>query len=383
MITKNYLLSPGPSKVPEDVLLDMAQPIFHHRTPRYQELFSEVTGYLHDIFRTRNDVYVFTSSGTGVMETSVTAFLSSGDTILTIDAGKFSQRFADIAKAFGVECITIDVEWGDSVDPQVVAEQLRLNPKIKAVYTTLSETSTGALTDIEALGAIVKETDAILVVDAISGLAADRLESDAWHVDVVLCGSQKGFMLPPGLAFMSVSQKAWELAERSLLPGYYFDLRKYKKALADNDVPWTPATSLIVGLRGVLSKIVAEGMENVWDRHARLADATREAFKALGLSQVSQAPSNAVTAAWLPETVDGRSFITYVRDYLGVTFAGGQAHLKGKIFRIGHMGYCTQFDVLTGIAAVEEGLKKFKHGFEYGSGVKRFQEAWLTDVDGR
>ena len=377
MLKKNFLMSPGPSKVPEDVLLDMAQPMFHHRTPRYQEIFSEVISNLKKVFRTENDIFVYSASGTGGLEASMTSFLSPGDKVITVNGGKFGERFGLIGKAYGVDCDVIDVEWGKSIQVGEIESRLKADDSIKAVYTTLSETSTGVLNDLEAIGKVVANSQAILVCDAVSGLGADKLETDLWNVDVVISGSQKALMLPPGLAFMSVSKKAYALAEQSKIPAFYFDLNKYKKSLDKNDVPWTPAISLVVGLQTVLKQILDEGMENVWKRHAKLAEATREAMLALNLNLLAENPSNGVTSVFLPESVDGAKFVKYLRDDLGITVAGGQEHLKGKIFRIAHMGYCNQFDMVVGISAIEEGLNQIGVDFEIGKGLSAFQKAWL------
>jgi len=378
MLKKNFLMSPGPSKVPESVMLEMAQPVFHHRTPQYQEIFADVTAKLKQVFRTKNDVFVFTSSGTGAMEASVTSFLSAGDTVLTIDMGKFSQRFDLIAKAYGINTKKIDVEWGKAVDPSVVEAALAEDPSIKAVYSTLTETSTGVVVDLKALGAVVAKTSAILVADAISGLGADKIETDEWGVDVVVAGSQKALMLPPGLAFMSVSEKAYQLAENSSIPAFYFDLSRSKKALDKNDTPFTPAITLVIGLQKSLDMILSEGMEEVWARHEKLAVATRAAVKAIGLSILSDSPSNAVSAVQFPEGVDGGKFAKIIRDEKGVTMAGGQDHLKGKIFRIAHMGYCNQYDMVVGLAAVEEVLYELNFKFDKGAALKAFQETYLS-----
>jgi aspartate aminotransferase-like enzyme len=378
MLKKNFLLSPGPSKVPESVMLEMANPIFHHRTPQYQAIFKDVCENLKYLYQTKNDVIVFCSSGTGALETSMTAFLSPGDKVICVNGGKFGERFGLIGKAFGVQCDIIDVEWGSAVDPKIIEAKLKADSSIKAVYTTLTETSTGVLNDIKAIGAVVSKTDAILVCDAVSGLGADVMKTDEWNVDVVASGSQKGLMLPPGLAFLSVSEKAYKLAEKATIPSFYFNLKKYKKSLDKNDVPWTPAISLVVGLQKVLQMVKSEGIENVWERHAKLASATRAAMKALGLEIYAKKPSNAVTSVLLPSSVDGGKFVKTLRDDLGITLAGGQDHLKGKIFRIAHMGYCNQYDMVIGVSAVEEGLKLGGYTFDHGAGLKAFQVAWLS-----
>jgi serine---pyruvate transaminase len=378
VLKKNFLLSPGPSKVPESVMLEMAQPIFHHRTPQYQAIFKQVTDDLKYLFRTQNDVFVFCASGTGALEASMISFLSPGDKVITVNGGKFGERFGLIGKAYGIDCDVIDVEWGHAVDPKIIEDKLKKDPSIKAVYTTLCETSTGVLNDIKAIGDIVSRTQAILVCDAVSGLGADMLETDAWKVDVVASGSQKGLMLPPGLAFLSVSKKAMDLVASSTIPSFYFDLKRYKKSLDNNDVPWTPAISLVLGLQKVLGMIKEEGIENIWSRHAKLARATRKAMESLGLSLLAVAPSNAVTSVMVPESVNGGKFVKTLRDELGITLAGGQDHLKGKIFRIAHMGYCNQYDMVVGISAIEEGLKLGGYSFDVGAGLKAFETEWLS-----
>lgn len=375
MIKKELLLSPGPTTVPADVLLAMAEPLFHHRTPRYQALFKEVCQDLKLVFRTQNDVYTLTSSGTGAMEASFVNFLSPGDRIVVVDGGKFGERFSDLAKAFHIAVDVIKIPYGKSVDPQEVEQKMKA-AKIAAVYTTLCETSTGALHDIEAIGKIVAKTDAILVCDAISGLGADRLETDAWGVDVVVSGSQKGLMLPPGLAFISVSPKAWKKAAQATLPKFYFDLTIYKESLKSWDTPWTPATTLVVGLKQALTRIKEEGWEEVLRRHAALAEATRAAMKAISLELFANHPANTVTAVKVPQGVDGEKLVKIIRDEIGITLAGGQgSEMKGKIFRFGHLGYCSEFDLVSGLAALEQVLAKLNYKFELGAGLKAFQQA--------
>ncbi|MFQ5952952.1 MAG: pyridoxal-phosphate-dependent aminotransferase family protein, partial [Candidatus Omnitrophota bacterium] len=248
---KYRLMSPGPTPVPEKTLLRMADTIIHHRTPQFQAVLKNVNVKLKEVFNTKNPVLIFASSGSGAMEASVVNFLSKGDKALIIKGGKFGERFGEICKAYGVETVDYDVTWGDSADPSVVEKLLKENPDIKAVYSTLCETSTGANNDIEAIGKAVAKTGAILVVDAVSGLSADTLNADDWGVDVIVCGSQKGIMLPPGLSFMSVSEKAKKLMEGSDLPKYYFSLKAALKSYEKDDTPWTPAVSLIMGLDSV------------------------------------------------------------------------------------------------------------------------------------
>jgi aspartate aminotransferase-like enzyme len=375
---KNYIMAPGPTPVPEEVLLDSAKPIIHHRTSQYQEIFKKVTEGLKYLFKTNNDVFTFASSGTGAMEAAVINTLSAGDKAIVARGGKFGERFGDICKAYGIDVIAIDVEWGKPVDPEIIKKKLGENKTVKAVFVTLCETSTGTRSDIEKIGKIVSASDAVLVVDAISGLCADDLQTDEWKVDIVCSGSQKGIMLPPGLAFLSASKKAMDMVVKSNLPKYYFDLKAYKKSLDKNDVPWTPAVSLVRGLCKSIDIIKEEGLDNVLVRHARLANATRDAVKGLGLELFSASPSNAVTAVKVPEGVDGQLLVKTMRNKYGVTIAGGQAHLKGKIFRIAHLGYMTEFDTLTAISALEIVLKELGYKFKIGSGVSAALAAFTS-----
>jgi serine---pyruvate transaminase len=374
---KYRLMAPGPTPVPEKVLLKMADTLIHHRTPQFQEVLKDVNDKLKKVFCTKNPVLMFASSGTGAMETSVVNLLSKGDKVIVICGGKFGERFSEISKAYGVETVDYDVEWGVAADPAVVAELLDANPEVKAVFSTLCETSTGVVNDIKGIAAVVAKTDAVLVVDAISGLSADEIKPDEWGVDVVIGGSQKGLMLPPGLAFLSVSPKAEKLIETSDLPKYYFSLKAALKSHAKNDTPWTPAVSLIQGLNVVLDMMLAEGLDNVLQRHADLAEATRGAMAALGLELLSESPSNAATAVRIPDSVDGLALVKKMRDEQGMTIAGGQADLKGKIFRLAHLGYMDKYDTIAAIAAVETVLRQLGYKADLGKGVAKAEEMLL------
>jgi len=367
-------MSPGPTPVPEKVLLRMADTIIHHRTPQFGNILKDVNSKIKKVFSTKNPVFIFASSGTGAMEASVTGLLSKGDKALIINGGKFGERFGKICQAYGVKTVDYDVTWGESASPEIVKKLLKENPDIKAVYGTLCETSTGVVNDIKKIGEVVSVTDAVFVVDAISGLLADEFRPDDWGVDVVVCGSQKGFMLPPGLAFLSLGPKAEKLVEKSNLPKFYFDLKAAKKSHAKDDTPWTPAVSLITGLDSVLDMVLAEGLDNVLTRHARLARATREAVKAIGLEVFSKSPSNAVTAVKVPEGFDGTVLVKKMRDEQSITIAGGQSELKGKIFRIAHLGYMDEYDTIGAIAGVEIVLSQMGYPIELGKGVGKAQE---------
>ncbi|MCX5709547.1 MAG: alanine--glyoxylate aminotransferase family protein [Candidatus Omnitrophica bacterium] len=375
---KNILLTPGPTPLPPQVLEAMARPIIHHRTPQFQAVIKEASDGLKYVYQTANDVFMLASSGTGAMEAAVINLLSPGDTALTVQAGKFGERWTELCKAFGITAEVIDVEWGKAVEPQEIAKRLKANPKIKAVFTTLCETSTGAATDIAAIGKIAKETPAVLVVDAISGLGAIDLKSDEWSCDVVVSGSQKGLMLPPGLGFISASPKAMKLVEASKSPRYYFDLRKAKKALDKTDTAFTPAITLIIPLVEVLKMIKEEGLANIFARHKKMADATKAAMKGLGLELFAPtAPSDVVTAVKVPAGIDGEKLVKTMRDTYGVTIAGGQAELKGKIFRFAHMGFIEEFDIITGVSCLEKVLTQMGYKFSLGAGVKAAEEVFL------
>jgi aspartate aminotransferase-like enzyme len=270
------------------------------------------------------------------------------------------------------------VEWGRAVEPGQIQKRLKANPKIKAVFATLCETSTGVTQDIEAIGKVIKETDAVFVIDAISGLGAIPMLSDEWFCDVVVSGSQKGLMLPPGLGFISASPKAWKLIENSKCPKYYLDLKAAKEALDKTDTPFTPAITLIIALCESLKMIKQDGIENVFSRHKKMAEATRQAMQALGLELFAPtASSDVVTAVKVPQGVDGEKLVKTMRDTYGVTIAGGQSELKGKVFRIAHMGYVEEFDIIVCISCLEKALSQMGYKFNFGAGVKAAQEVFL------
>ena len=375
---KDYLMTPGPTPVPPEVLLSMAKPIIHHRTPQFQAIIKECVEGLKYVFQTQNDVFIFTSSGTGAMEASVCSVLSPGDKAITVQGGKFGERWTELCKSFGVAPVVIDVKWGQKVNPVDIENILRKDKSIRAVYTTLCETSTGVTADIKTIGEIVKKFDAVLVVDAISGLGAVEFKTDEWSVDLAVAGSQKGLMIPPGLAFITVSPKAWKLIETCKSPRYYFDLRLAKKAMQDTDTPFTPAITLFIGLAEALKMIKTEGLDTILARHKRMSEAVRNAVQALGLKLYAPtAYSDAVTSVYVPEGVDGNKLVKIMRDKYGVGIAGGQSELKGKIFRVATMGYMTEFDCVVAISALETVLKESGYKFNVGSGLKAAQEVLL------
>ncbi len=372
---KHFLFAPGPTPVPPEASLAMAQPILHHRTGEFEQIFAEVREGLKYVFQTERDVIIFASSGTGAMEAAVCNLLSPGDKAVCVRGGKFGERWAEICEAFGIESVNVDVEWGDAVRVEDVERAIDENPGVKAVFWQASETSTGVKHPTKELAELCRSKGVLSVVDGITAIGVFDVKTDQWDIDVVVSGSQKAFMLPPGLAFICLSDRAWEAAESSRCPKYYFDLRKERKSQAKNQTAYTPAVSLVVGLRETLRLIKEEGLENVFARHALLAEATREAMKALNLELFSKSPSEAVTAVKVPDGIDGGKIPKLLREKYGVIIAGGQAKLKGKIFRISHMGFVTKFDMLSVIGAVEGVLKELGYtNFELGAGVKRAQE---------
>ena len=375
---KSRLFTPGPTPVPDEILLEMAKPLIHHRTPQFRKILAECFSGLKELFQTKEDVMILTSSGTGAMEAAISNLLSPGEKCLVVEGGKFGERFREIAVAYGAGVTTLPVEWGKSADPTEIEAALKKEPDIKAVFTTLCETSTGTHTDVKGIGEIIRQRpEVLLVVDGISSLGAVECRTDEWGVDVMISASQKAFMLPPGLAFISLSQKAWEKSAKTKTPRYYFDLVAYRKAVAKEDTPYTPALTLIIGLAGVLKMLKAEGIENIWKRHYVLAEATRQAVKALGLKLLAEHPSNAVTAVRVPEEIDAEALTKALRDNSGITLAGGQGKLKGKIFRISHMGWVDQYEILQAIAALELQLLKMGYALQPGAGVGGAEKVFL------
>jgi len=376
---KKYLFSPGPTMLPPEVLLKMAEPIMHHREPDFEEIFAEIREGLKYLFQTKNEVLILTSSGTGAMEGAVSNILSTGDKAIVIRGGKFGERWGEICKAYGIQFIPIDVEWGKAADPGKVREILQSEPSVRAVYTQASETSTGVKHPVKEIAEIVKKHENVVtVVDAITGIGVFDIPMDLWGVDVLISGSQKALMLPPGLAFAALSDKAWKFAERSNLPKYYFNFKKELKSTKKNQSSYTPAISLFVGLRESLRMIQKEGLEGVFRRHEMLAAATRAAVKALGLDLYApDSPSDALTAVKIPEGMDGERLKDLFFEKFGITVAEGQDRAKGKIIRIAHLGYYERLDMIMVISALEMLLKEMGHHFQLGAGVKAAEEMFM------
>ncbi len=373
---KELLFTPGPTPIPPEALLAMAQPIDYHRSDTAVTLIKDVLEKLKHVFQTENDILFLTSSGTGAMEGAVANLLSREDKVIVIQSGKFGERWNDICTAYGVEVILIDVTWGDSVEPQIVEALLTEHPDVKAVFATLCETSTGALHDIEALAGLTRVRPTLLVVDAVSALAADDLQMDNWGVDVVVSCSQKGLMTPPGLAFAALNQRAWDTVKCSNLPKYYLDFRKAHQSGLEGSVPYTPAITLLTALQCALNRICAEDIRDTIARHSRLAIATRSAVKALGLPLFAISPANTLTSIRLPTEIDGKAFINLMRDRYGITYAGGQSQLSGKIVRIAHLGWMNENDVIVAISAFERGLVEIGYEVPLGAGVTAAQEVF-------
>lgn len=376
---KKYLLAPGPTAISPEVLLSMAQPILHHRAPEFVELLKRVKEDLKWLFQTQNDVLIIASTGTGGMEGSVSNFLSPGDKALFINGGKFGERWGKICKSYGVETEEIKVEWGCAVNPADVAAVLEKDPSIKAVFIQASETSTGVAHPVKEVAEIVRGYEnCLMVVDAISALGVFDVQMDAWGLDVVVSGAQKALALPPGLAFVSVSEKGWRQAEKVNNARFYFDFKKERDAIRKNQTAYTAAVSLIVGLEQSLKMMKEEGLENIFSRRALMARALREAMTEIGLASFpKECPSVSVTAISVPEGYDGQEIYKNLRLKYGITAAGGQDHLKGKVFRISNMGYLDTFDTITAVAAIEMVLKGMGYPLKLGTGVGVAQEILL------
>ena len=373
MIKKYYLLSPGPTPIPDKVLSVAAEPIIHHRTPEFSNIFMEVTEGIKTVFETKEDVFILTSSGTGAMETAVVNTLSPGDKVIIINGGKFGERWGNICKAYGVIYKDIILEWGADFTKGQLADELKANPDVKAVFTTLSETSSGAIYDIKGFGEVVSGTDAILVVDGISGVGAAPCPMDEWKVDVMVTGSQKSFMIPPGLAYIAFSQKAWKMVETSKLPKFYFDAKKAKKNLEKKTTPWTPAISLIIQQKKALEIIKGMGLPKLFEHHRILGEATRAGVKAARLELLAVNPGNILTAVKVPAGVDGVKLVKTMQSKYMAYIAGAQDPNKGKFFRIAHLGYMGGFDVITALSALEMTLLDLGYAFEPGAAVKAAQ----------
>ena len=360
---KRYLMAPGPTPVPPEVLAAGAEPVLHHRGPDFRELMLRCLGRLGEVCRTEGDVLLFTASGSGAFESAVVNLLSPGERVVVVSAGEFGERWVRLGETYGADVQPLRYAWGETPQPDDLRETLA-ETGAKTVFLVHSETSTGVVADVQALARVAQEADAITVVDAVSSLGAVPLETDAWGLDVVVAGSQKALMTPPGLSVVTVSPKAWERAARTTTPRFYFDWQKLGQALASGSTPFTPAVSLVVALDAALGLLLAEGLENAFARHAALGRACREGAKAMGLELFSpdEERSAIVTAILTPDGVNARELVLALRDRFGITVAGGHGELGDRMFRIGHIGYYDVFDITTALAAVETLLARARGG---------------------
>jgi aspartate aminotransferase-like enzyme len=378
-IKKQRLLTPGPTPLYPPALHAMMASDIHHRTEDFRKVYRACLADLKELMGTSNDVVMFAASGTGAMDAAVSNLFSKGDKVIVCVAGKFGERWADIAKAYGLDATVITMPYGQAVSPEQVEAALKAEPATKGVFVQASESSTGAAHNVEAMGRAVAKTDAIFVVDAITGLGTMPLDIDGWGLDVVICGSQKAFMIPPGLAFMSVSPKAWKKGETSTLPHYYFNLKKEKKSGDGGESSWTPATSLILALGEALKYVKTIGMAGLVGNAQMLAQATRAAAERLGLTVFSAAsPGSAVTAINAPAGMDSGVIVKEFRSRFGAIIANGQGSMKGQIFRVAHLGYFDFADLFSVIAGLEIILNTNGYPVKYGTGVSAVQEFYAN-----
>jgi aspartate aminotransferase-like enzyme len=378
---KYHLLAPGPTPIPPEVLQALSRPILHHRTPEFEALFGRVRAGLARLCETTSEVIVLAASGTGAMEAAVVNLCSPGDLAIVVRCGKFGERWVDICQAFGVRVHVLDAPYGESVSAERLADALHAHPAARVVLATHSETSTGVLEDIEGYARLTRERDTLLVVDAVSSFGAAACPMDVWGVDVLVTGSQKGLMCPPGLAFVTLSERAWAAAERATCPKLYWDLQTERRWQAKGQAQYTPAVSLLMGLDVAVGLLLAEGLPQVYRRHERLARATRAGTEALGLPLFARAtPSPAVTAVVAPAGVDGEAVVRAYGEQHNITIAGGQGEMKGKIFRFAHLGYVDDSDVIVGLAALERVLARLGFPVEYGAAVGAAQRVLAKEA---
>jgi aspartate aminotransferase-like enzyme len=355
-------------------MLKMAEPIIHHRHPEFKEILRRVNENLKYLFQTEQPVLTLASSGTGGVESTFVSLFSPGDTVIAVNGGKFGERWVKMPRTFGLNAVEIKTEWGKAPTAEQIIAALRAHSNAKAVYLVHSETSTGTATDVKLLARVIRDnSDALVCVDGITAIGAHEFRFDEWAIDICVTGSQKGLMIPPGLSFVAVSSRAIAAMETSKLPKFYFDLRKALKAYEKNDTPWTPAISLIIGVDAALQMIRAEGVENIWKRHERLAMALRAGIQAIGLRLFSDSPSFAVTPVWVPDGIEWKKFNSILKEKHGITIAGGQEEFAGKIFRIAHLGYYDELDMITILSALEMTLVSCGHQFDVGRGVAAAQ----------
>jgi aspartate aminotransferase-like enzyme len=373
---KRYLMTPGPTPVPPQVLAAIGEPVVHHRSPDFRPIYEQCLERLRSVFRTESDVLLFGASGTGAFESAVANLVSPGERHLVVSAGSFGERWVAMTTAYGADVDNLRYAWGETPEPEDLRSRLAESGGARAVWLVQSETSTGVVADIEALAAVAREAGALVVVDAVSSLGAVPCETAAWGLDAVVSGSQKALMTPPGLALCAVSPAA--LAATGSSPRFYFDWERTRAAQAKLDAPFTPPVSLVAGLNVALGLLLEEGLEASFERHVRLGRACREGVKAMGLELFSpdEDRSAVVTAVRAPDGIAAGDVVKILRDRFGITIAGGQGELKGKIFRLGHIGWFDVFDITTQLAAVELALTELGADIERGVAVTRALEAF-------
>jgi aspartate aminotransferase-like enzyme len=389
---RKRLMTPGPTPVPEQAQLAMARQVTHHRTGEFRALLAQALCDLKYVLQTDNDVLLLTSSGTGAMEAAVVNVAPRGGKVIVLESGVFSRRWAQICQRFGIEVVLHSVPWGQAIAADDVTRLLAAHPDAIAVFGTLMESSTGVGHDVEAIGRVVAETPALWVVDGISGAGAMTCHTDRWHIDLLVVGSQKALMTPPGLAFLAVSEKAWRQMDRVDQQAFYFDLKIHRAKLRGSkpgegpDTPWTPAHTLIAGLAESLQLIRAEGIQRVWQRSAVLSRATRAGMQALGLELFAERPAEGMTAVKIPEGVDAKQLLGRIESRFGVKLAGGQLALQGKIFRLAHFGLLDELDIVATLSAIEMVLDEMGHPVRLGAAAAAASgvlQACARATDGR
>ncbi len=379
---KQYLLSPGPTPIPNEVQLAMARTMIHHRTPEFAAVLEEARQGLKPLFGTANDVIIFASSGTGAMEAGVANLFSPGDKVVVVNGGKFGERWLRICRAYGLDVVEIPVEWGTAVEVSAVERALQANLDTKGVLIQASETSTTTLHPVREIAALTRDGGPLLLVDGVTAVGVLSMPMDEWGIDVLVTGSQKALMLPPGLAFIGLSDRAWQRTAETGSPRFYFDLNSERKGQAKGSTAYTPAVSLVFGLCAALKLMREEGLERVYARHDRMARATRAAVSAMGLKLLSpDNPSPAATGFYVPDGSDGDALLDYLRAHMGITLAEGQDHLSGKVIRIAHVGHMGAFDVIVAVSALEMAFRKFDLPVTLGKGVAAAQDILMEALD--
>ncbi len=380
-MNRQFLLAPGPTPVPEEARLAMAKSLIHHRGQEFRAVFGEVRERLGWLFETEQPVLTVTASGTGTFEAAMINFTKRADTIICIGGGKFGERWAEVGRAFGMNVVELDVEWGEAADPQQVADALAEHPDCAMVTLTASETSTGVIHPFAEIAEVIDDkSDALFAVDGITAVGVHRVPMDATGIDILVAGSQKAFGIPPGLGFVAASERAWERAKDSDHPRYYFDLAREKKRQLDNQTAFTPGITQIIAAQVVLRMMVDEGREALIERHQVNADATRAGVQALGLELLASRPANSVSAVLVPEGVSGPEVVRTMLDTHGAYIAGGQAHLKPRLFRIGHIGFFDRSDILNALSALELTLEELGMDVERGRAVAAAQGVYAANL---